>query len=193
MLLVLSCNNVEINEAKIYSMEDFTGIGVKMKGDFETEFPEATDAKWGFFKGREVAVLRYPTIDLAKINGLTAGSEQTEKIEITKKNIAHGYKVERTICRGHKPGVGVSGRGGLKLSPGFNSINGLNGTLIINKVNLFSEDLHSYPKAPVCPRREPLYTESVIRGNLVILGEPLSGEDSEGTIKFLEELADKLP
>ena len=117
MLLVLSCNNIEINEAKIYSMEDFTGIGVKMKGDFETEFPEATDAKWGFFKGREVAVLRYPTIDLAKINGLTAGSEQTEKIEITKKNIAHGYKVERTICRGHKPGVGVSGRGGLKLSP----------------------------------------------------------------------------
>ena len=44
-----------------------------------------------------------------------------------------------------------------------------------------------------CVRRAPMYTEFIIVGNLVILSEPLATEDSEGTIKFLQETAEKLP
>ena len=95
VLVTLSCATAQAESDKIYSLEDFSGIGVKMKGDFETEFPEATIVKWGFYKGREVAVILYPTIELANTLGKTAGQEQTEKIEIVEKNIAHGSKVEK--------------------------------------------------------------------------------------------------
>ena len=37
-------------------------------------------------------------------------------------------------------------------------------------------------------RREPLYTEFRIHGNLVLMVEPLATEDSEKTIEFLNEL-----
>ena len=83
-------------------MEEVAVTGIKIKKDFETEFPEATDAKWGFLKGRDVAVIRYATIELANTLGRTAGEEQTEQIEVVEKNIAHGSKVEKTECRGHK-------------------------------------------------------------------------------------------
>ena len=38
-----------------------------------------------------------------------------------------------------------------------------------------------------------MYTEFIIRGNLVILGEPFADENSEAIINILEEMADKLP
>ena len=38
-----------------------------------------------------------------------------------------------------------------------------------------------------------MYTEFIIRENLVILGEPFADENSEATINILEEMADKLP
>ena len=46
-----------------YNLEDTVKIGWKMKKGFSTEFPNSTDAKWGFFKGREVAVIRYQNSD----------------------------------------------------------------------------------------------------------------------------------
>ena len=73
------------NVTKIFSMEEVVSAGIKSKGDFETKFPESTDAKWGFFDGREVAVLRYPTVDLANTVGKTTAIEQTEKIEVVEK------------------------------------------------------------------------------------------------------------
>ena len=197
VLVFLGCSNVEANEAKVYSMEDFTGTGVKVKGDFETEFPEVTDAKWGFFKGREVAVFRYPTIELAETLGKTAGQEQIELLD-TKEYISYGPKVEKTVCRGDKaPGSNLAS--GRKIDiighPGLE--NTLGQTIILNKLKLFEienyPDINNRTGLTNCPRREPIYTEFILQGNLVILGEPSSGEDSEGTIKFLEELADKLP
>ena len=156
LLLIIGCSTeTPIQEVtKIYSMDDVAVVGIKMKGDFKTDFPQSSDAKWGFLKGREVAIIRYPTIELAKTLGKTAGDEQTELLEVIEKNIAHGPKVEKIECRGHT-GYGVHGN--------------------------------------CSSRREPMYTEFIIHGNLVIMGEPLATEDSFGTIKFLEQTAKSLP
>ena len=62
-----------------------------MKGDFETKFPEATDAKWGFLKGREVAIIRYGSVDLAKTLGNVVGEEQTEILEVKDRNIINQW------------------------------------------------------------------------------------------------------
>ena len=58
-------------------MDEIVVIGIKIKGDFETNFPESTDSKWGFLKGREIAIIRYPTVELALTLGKTAAEEQT--------------------------------------------------------------------------------------------------------------------
>ena len=102
LFIVIGCSQEETKDTnKIYSMEDVALTGIKIKKDFQTDFPEATHAKWGFLKGREIAVFRYPTIELANTLGKTAGEEKTEEIEVVEKNIAHGPKVEKTECRGH--------------------------------------------------------------------------------------------
>ena len=70
LFFVISCTNnstVEIN--KIFSIEDIALTGIKIKGDFKTNFPESSDAKWGFLKGREVAILWIQKGDFAKSFG----------------------------------------------------------------------------------------------------------------------------
>ena len=69
----------------------------------------------------------------------------------------------------------------------WNSEEGLGNTLIINKSRLFQNDI-DLPHGRTCVRREPLYTEFRIHGNLVLMVEPLATEDSEKTIEFLNEL-----
>ncbi|MAU56134.1 MAG: hypothetical protein CL899_04230 [Dehalococcoidia bacterium] len=176
----------------IYSMEDVAAAGIKVKGGFETEFPETTDAKWAYANGREVAVLRYSNVELARTLGKTAAEEQTELIEVVEKNIAHGLKVEKTKCRGHGDTGGWTGRGGIRLDSRFNSNIGLDNTLMLNKLSLFENKPQGYPEARPCPRREPLYTEFIIGGNLVLMAEPVR-DSSDVTMKFLEELISNLP
>tara|TARA_Y100001960_G_scaffold319367_1_gene390578 strand:- start:270 stop:764 length:495 start_codon:yes stop_codon:yes gene_type:complete len=155
LLIFVSCSQEESKDSnKIYSMDEVAVIGIKIKGDFETNFPESTDSKWGFLKGREIAIIRYPTVELALTLGKTVAEEQTELIEVVEKNIAHGPKVERKECRGHA-GYGIHGN--------------------------------------CSSRREPMYTEYIIYGNLVIMAEPLATEEPEDTLGFLQETADKLP
>jgi len=176
----------------IYSMEDVAVAGIKVKGGFETEFPETTDAKWAYANGREVAVLRYSNVEFARTLGKTAAEEQTELIEVVEKNIAHGLKVEKTKCRGHGDTGGWTGRGGIRLDSRFNSNIGLDNTLMLNKLSLFENKPQGYPEARPCPRREPLYTEFIIGGNLVLMAEPVR-DSSDVTMKFLEELISNLP
>ena len=194
-LVILGCTDGLVSSNKVYSMQDIASAGFKMKQDFETEFPEATDSKWGFFKGREVAILRYPTVNLANTSGETAGLEQTAKIEVVEKNYAFGPKVERTMCRGDRAATRGQVASGLKLnvrdSLGFEDV------LIINKSKLFGKEVYSNPSdrsgLKNCPRREPIYLAFITYGNLVILGEPMPGDDSEAIVKFLEESTLKLP
>ena len=189
LILLFGCSNQETDSInKIYSLEDVVSTGYRVKGEFKTaKFPETTIVKWGFYKGREVAVAVYPTIELANTLGKIAGEEQTEKIEVVEKNIAHGPKVEKLICRGHSRGGGWTGRHGIKFDVRWNSEEGLGNTLIINKSRLFQNDI-DLPHGRTCVRREPLYTEFRIHGNLVLMVEPLATEDSEKTIEFLNEL-----
>ena len=189
LILLFGCSKQETNSInKIYSLEDVVSTGYRVKGEFKTaKFPETTIVKWGFYKGREVAVAVYPTIELANTLGKIAGEEQTEKIEVVEKNIAHGPKVEKLICRGHSRGGGWTGRHGIKFDVRWNSEEGLGNTLIINKSRLFQNDI-DLPHGRTCVRREPLYTEFRIHGNLVLMVEPLATEDSEKTIEFLNEL-----
>ena len=189
LILLFGCSKQETDSInKIYSLEDVVSTGFRVKGEFKTaKFPETTIVKWGFYKGREVAVAVYPTIELANTFGKIAGEDQTEKIEVVEKNIAHGPKVEKLICRGHSRGGGWTGRHGIKFDVRWNSEEGLGNTLIINKSRLFQNDI-DLPHGRTCVRREPLYTEFRIHGNLVLMVEPLATEDSEKTIEFLNEL-----
>ena len=189
LILLFGCSKQETDSInKIYSLEDVVSTGYRVKGEFKTaKFPETTIVKCGFYKGREVAVAVYPTIELANTLGKIAGEEQTEKIEVVEKNIAHGPKVEKLICRGHSRGGGWTGRHGIKFDVRWNSEEGLGNTLIINKSRLFQNDI-DLPHGRTCVRREPLYTEFRIHGNLVLMVEPLATEDSEKTIEFLNEL-----
>ena len=173
---------------KVFTIDEVKSSGFKTRGEFETNFKDSTESTWGFFKGREVAFIIYPSVELAKLSGLNTAQQQTKKIEIIEKNIGHGPNVEKLACRGYKPGVGVSGRGGLKLNTSFESNNGLNGTLVVNK-NIFIEDNTGNPNAPPCVRREPLYTHYKIFGNLVIMAEPLSTEDEKDTADFVESIS----
>ena len=180
---------------KVFTLEEVKSSGLKARGDFETNFQDSTDSIWGFFKGREVAFIMYPSIELAKSSGLNAAKEQTKKIEIVEKNIGHGPNVEKLVCRGHKPGVGVSGRGGLKLNSSLGSNFGLNGILFTNKTSIFTgkdETINNTPDK-TCVRREPLYTHYKIFGNLVIMAEPLTTEDENDTADFVENISSALP
>ena len=199
LLVFLGCSNSETNEAKVYSMEDVAEAGFKMKKDFKTEFPQSTDAKWGFYDGREIAIFRYPTVELADTIGKTAGEEQTEKIEVKEKNYAFGSKVERTMCRGDRGATRGQVASGLKLNykayPSFE--NSLGQTVIMNNMKLFDTDIYidinHRSGLKNCPRREPIYLEFIIRGNLIILGEPMPGDDSAAIIEFLENAVSDLP
>ena len=83
----------------------------------------------------------------------------------------------------------------------FNGNNGLDHIFILNKSRLFENEINFIPVGKVCVVREPLYTDFIIDGNLVILGEPLMKdygqgqmtESSEKTITFLRETAERLP
>tara|TARA_X000001036_G_scaffold53529_2_gene43043 strand:- start:3975 stop:4589 length:615 start_codon:yes stop_codon:yes gene_type:complete len=195
LITLISCSytNQSKETTKLFTLDEVKSSGFKERGEFQTEFKDSEVSTWGFYKGREVAFIMYPSVDLANSSGLEAAQQQTEKIEITERNIGHGPNVEKLACRGYKPGVGVSGRGGLKLNSYSQSALGLNGTLIINKSNIFLTNDEIENNAPPCVRREPLYTHYKIYGNLVIMAEPLTTEDENDTADFIENLSGALP
>ena len=190
-ILVFSCGSDSssdefVSSTNIYEMSDVTSVGWKMKKGFEiAEFPESTDARWGFAPpdGREVAVIRYPTVELANTNGLQAAQEQTEYIEPIEGITAYGDKVEKTTCRGFADRPPP-----YKLSPfGSDKINSFH----LSKKNIIVEN-EPYAPSAECPRREPFYRNYLIEGNLVLLGELLRKEDLQMVDAFLEEMAIKI-
>jgi len=194
VIFSLSCSNSSdepVQVDTIYSMDDASKLGIKnlMKGDFETEFPEATHAKWGFWKGREVAILRYESVEKARTLGKTAAEEQTELVEVVESNIAHGPKVEKTKCRGD-----AYGGTPYRLSPKYNI--GIGGTLILNKSSFKDLDVEMGNQRGTrggCVRREPLYIQFKVHGNLVIMIEPMPEEDRPAMDKIIDEVVSKLP
>lgn len=199
LALLISCSDITpLQSNKVYSIEEVKTVGIKIKGKFKTNFPDATESSWGFYKGREVALLIYPSVDLANTKGKIAGKEQSEFTKILEKNIAHGPKVEKTKCRGLK-----SNRYGFnnKMNIKSDSDIGLGNILILNKLKIFENNINLRVTDAICVRREPLYSDFVIYGNLVILAEPLMKdygqgqmiETSEKTIKFINEIIEKLP
>ncbi len=186
MVSIFACANEQeiVEVTTIFSMEDVASAGFKVKKDFNTDFPDATDAKFGFYKGRDVGVIRYDTLELAKSSGYSSATEQTELIEVVEKNIAYGPKVERTKCRGtaqNKPDSSDVYRQYPRGDIGKENI------FILNQSKFFedNEALTKRPSHEPCVRREPMYTEFKIHGNLIILMEPLATEDKNDTIKFL--------
>jgi len=188
---LIACGGSSVNDEfqssnTVYEMSDVTSVGWKMKKGFKiAEFPNSTDARWGFAppQGREVAVIRYPTVELASTDGLKAAEEQTEYIEPVDGIRAYGDKVEKTACRGfadYPPPYKLSGN---------NSI-GLNKIYLLNK-NTFIEET-DFPFSADCPRREPFYRVYIIDGNLVFLGELLRKEDLGMVENALKDLVYKI-
>lgn len=193
LILVLSCSSSSdepIQVDTVYSMEDASKLGIKnlMKNDFSTEFPDSTDAKWGFWKGREVAIIRYESAEAARTVGKIAGSEQTELIEVVEKNIAHGPNVEKTKCRGD-----AYGGNPYKLSPSQKVA--LGNTLLLNKLSLIDYENNGVTESvrDGCVRREPMFIEFRIHGNLVIMIEPMPDEDRPAMNKLMDQIVAKLP
>ena len=89
MIIVISCSASE-NPNFVYEQSDLNLIGWKNKGGFETDFPEADFSRWGYIKGREVAIILYATPELANNFGQIVGQEQTEIIEQSKTNSDSG-------------------------------------------------------------------------------------------------------
>ena len=159
ILLVFACSQEEeITEVtKIFSMDEVSSAGFKVKKDFSAAFPHST-----------------------------------EQIEVVEKNIAHGPKVEKTECRGHKQNKPNSSSVYFK---SFRNNLGFENSIILNK-NIFIEEFNDSglmkPSWMACVRREPMYTEFKIHGNLIILMEPLATEDQNDTRKFLDKAASSI-
>ena len=187
---IFGCSsNGEVTTEETFSFDDIKKIGFKYSGDFNTEFQDSIQASFGFYKGREIAFLLYPSVEIANTSGLKDAKDQTEKIENTEKNIHHGPNVEKYKCRGGKFSPGPV----KKLKPFYDNKLGLNGILLINNYLIFSEKNYGeLGRFGPCVRREPLYTNFKIFGNLAILTEPLPTEDDTDTNNFLEQIASSL-
>jgi len=193
LFFIFSCSSSSdepVQVDTVYSMEDASKLGIKnlMKNSFETDFPESTDANWGFWKGREVGILRYESVENARTLGKVAAEEQTKLIEVVEKNIAHGPNVEKTKCRGD-----AYGGNPYMLSP-KNGI-GLGKILILNKSSFIESelDIETNGVRDGCVRREPMFIEFRIHGNLVIMIEPMPDEDRPTMNKLIDEIVAKLP
>ena len=92
-LIGCSSSDSSIETDKIFTIEEIKSSGFKLRGDFDSNFQGSTNSVHGFYKGREVAFIVYPSLDLAKTNGIDTANEQTEMIEIVEKNIGHGPNV----------------------------------------------------------------------------------------------------
>ena len=105
---LINCQSNNSDEEINYSHHDFSLIGWKKKGLFETEFPESIAAQWGYIKGSEVGVILYETSNVARIEGENAGFEQTQFLSASSVTTEDkgdtgsffGPKVEKTDCRG---------------------------------------------------------------------------------------------
>ena len=77
-ILVFSCGGDSspdefVSSTNIYEMSDVTSVGWKMKKGFEiAEFPESTDAFWGYMKGHEIGIIIYPDSKTASSLGINA-------------------------------------------------------------------------------------------------------------------------
>jgi len=192
-LFIFACSSTAgepVQVDTVYSMEDASKLGIKnlMKNDFETDFSEATDAKWGFWKGREVAIIRYESVENARTLGKITAEEQTELIEVVEKNTAHGPNVEKTKCRGD-----AYGGNPYILSPKYDI--GFGEILTLNKSSFIESelDLEANSVRDGCVRREPMFIEFRIHGNLVIMIEPMPDEDRPAMNKVIDEIVAKLP
>ena len=174
----------------VYSIEDASKLGIKnlMKNDFVTIFPEVTDAKWGFWKGREVAIIRYESVENARTKGKIIAEEQTDLIEVVEKNIAHGPNVEKTKCRGD-----AYGGNPYMLLPKYDI--GFGQMLNLSKSSFLESefDLEANSVRDGCVRREPMFIEFRIHGNLIIMIEPMPDEDRPAMNKIIDEIVSKLP
>mgnify|MGYP001281509129 FL=1 len=136
-----------------------------------------------------MAILRYESVEKARTLGKTAAEEQTELVEVVESNIAHGPKVEKTKCRGD-----AYGGTPYRLSPKYNI--GIGGTLILNKSSFKDLDVEMGNQRGTrggCVRREPLYIQFKVHGNLVIMIEPMPEEDRPAMDKIIDEVVSKLP
>ena len=106
-LLITSCSNNEYIEIT-YQENDFSKIGWKEKGGFETKFNGSIYSKWGYIKGSEMAVILFEDRIDAKDLGNKYGFEQTEMLDQPQESAEnsgdsgsfYGSKVEKTDCRG---------------------------------------------------------------------------------------------
>ena len=106
-LLITSCSNNEYIEIT-YQENDFSKIGWKEKGGFETKFNGSMYSKWGYIKGSEMAVILFEDRIDAKDLGNKYGFEQTEMLDQPQESAEnsgdsgsfYGSKVEKTDCRG---------------------------------------------------------------------------------------------
>ena len=91
--LIISCSNNEYIEIT-YEENNFSKIGWKEKGGFETKFDGSIYSKWGYIKGSEMAVILFEDRIDAKDLGNKYGFEQTEMLDQPQESAENGMVIQ---------------------------------------------------------------------------------------------------
>ncbi len=160
----------------VFSIDDLKALGWKEQRDLLLDYPESTDAKWGFINTKELGVLVYPSAAIAQVQGAQAALEQTA---IGPDGKAVGEQ-DRISCR---QAQGQSAVGLMESESGQDRDS--------SKAFHISFSSDTTLEQRVCANKFPKYTEFRILGNMVLLCEG-EGPTGDGASKNCKDLPDQL-
>lgn len=140
-----------------FSIDDIKALGWKEQRDFALDYPESTDAKWGFINTKELGVLVYPSAAIAQVQGAEAALTQTA-LGPDGKSI--GVQ-DRISCRQ------AQGQSAVGLVDPVDSTGPADGSRAF-RIS-FSSDTSVEQK--ICANKYPKYRDFRILGNIVLLCE----------------------
>jgi hypothetical protein len=154
-----------VDSEKIFSSADMKAIGWKSQKDLLLEYPESTEATWGYLNTKEVAILVYPSAEVARVQGLAAAKAQTA---VGEDGQATG-EIDRISCRDAQ---GQSAVGLLDVRESL-------GDPHMVRVSFTKESSDTTFEPRVCSNKYPTYTDYRIIGNMVVLceGEGRTGDE----------------
>ena len=157
---------------QVFAVDDLKSLGWKEQKELLLVYPESTDAKWGFYNTKELAILVYPSAAIAQVQGVEAALAQTAKGPDGK---AIGEQ-DRISCR---QAQGQSAVG--LIEPEDTSDD--------SKAFHISFSPDTTVEQRVCANKFPTYADFRIVGNIVILceGEGRTGDEPSKNCKDLPD------
>jgi hypothetical protein len=154
-----------VDSEKIFSSADMKAIGWKSQKDLLLEYPKSTEATWGYLNTKEVAILVYPSAEVARVQGLASAKAQTA---VGEDGQATG-EIDRISCRD------AQGQSAVGL---LDAIEPAHDPHMV-RVSFTKESSNTAFEPRVCSNKYPTYTDYRIIGNMVVLceGEGRTGDE----------------